>query len=75
MITHTYSQGEAPTVFYVWAANTRIARVTGKNSFTVKMDCGITLNTKFDNAGEAAEAAARFYFDNFFLDIIEGGAK
>ena len=71
----TYNQGESPAVFYVWYGDKRIARITGKNVFKVSMFCDIELTHKFDSTGEAAEAAAKFYFDNFYLEIIEMAGK
>lgn len=66
-------QGESPAVHYAWRNNTRIARITGnhrKSLFTVNMECGITLVNKYETRNEAAEAALKFYKDNFYLDYI-----
>jgi hypothetical protein len=69
---YTFSQGESPSVFYVNCNNTRIARVTGRQNkgFTIKMTCGITLTNKYTTTIGAAEAAFKFYKDNFYLDFI-----
>ena len=74
MINFTHSQGESPAISQMWNGADKIARITGvhgKSKFTVHMECGITLVNKYDTKQEALKAAAQFYFDNFYLDIIE----
>lgn len=77
MIDYTYSQGESPTVFNIWNGAEKIARITGtnKSQYTVHMNCGITLSNKYDTHLDAIEAAGKFFFDNFYLDIIKKAGK